>query len=150
MQFKDGALVSLIQDMPVIINDINMRFSKQSFLYYFLSLCKELFGVPNQLCLILIPIILYVGGDSTISVEFPNIVLWINLGIMLVPMFHSKLFMLDIIRDINNQQVDVLQVNRRSPKFIKASWGTLKAGDIIRVNKREQFPADCLILDCKS
>ena len=64
-----------------------MAFSKKSFAQYFISLCKELFGVPNQLCLFMIFIIIYLGDDSMIPLEFPLILLWINLCIMLVPMF---------------------------------------------------------------
>jgi P-type E1-E2 ATPase len=47
-------------------------------------------------------------------------------------------------KDINNRKIDVLDSTLRA--FVSKAWSDVRVGDIVRVTKDEQFPADILFL----
>ena len=49
---------------------------------------------------------------------------------------------------INSQHVEKFAGNKTRRKSFKVStWGSIKAGDVIRIKRDQEIPCDCLILN---
>ena len=50
---------------------------------------------------------------------------------------------------VNKLKCEKFVFNRRVKKFQMRPWDDLQVGDILKIKKNNQVPADCLILDIK-
>ena len=155
MELKGGKLHQLITDQDVNSNRIFAnRYDSRGLIgaWYFIIDCIQHF--ENALLVFLISLIGYSMQSSTTSsaiqavpLYFPVTAFVINIILMSIRNVIFEVRQKKITLKINNKLIEYLNVSRTTSKFVPIVWEKVKPGQVIRIRKGQEFPADCLILD---
>ena len=114
----------------------------RSFLLFFFD---TLVSYENGIGLVALIIQMIFRADSDLFFLFTTITLTINIiGFIIINLLNDR------SRNIGDTRVNsqtTRKFSHQSGTFEDCQWKNLLAGDIIKVQENEEFPADCLILD---